>query len=222
MKTIINKHFLHFYDKAFVLSFLSSIILLAFALFVNFYASLYATKVASAPVTDIVLSNIRVYDVDQIFIYGPWVLFVFIFIVSIQKTYRFPFIVKSIALFVLVRSFFITLTHIGPFPSAILIDSTKFISTFTAGGDLFFSAHTGLPFLMTLVFWKEKGMRYIMLATSILFGTVVLMGHLHYTIDVVAAFFITYSIYSIAEQLFKRDMEYFHDGLNKDEVKEMI
>jgi hypothetical protein len=218
MKTVINKHFSHFYDKAFVQSFLSSIILLAFALFVNFYASLYATKVASSSVTDIVLSNIRVYDVDQIFIFGPWVLFVFIFITSIGKTYRFPFIVKSIALFVLIRSFFITLTHIGPFPSAILVDSTRFISTFTAGGDLFFSAHTGLPFLMTLIFWKEKGMRYIMLATSLFFGTIVLMGHLHYTIDVVAAFFITYSIYALAETFFKKDMQYFHYGLKGDEV----
>lgn len=218
MKNIINKHFSHFYDKDFLQSFASSVMLLAFALFVNFYASLYATEVASAPVTDIVLSNIRVYDVDQIFIYGPWVLFIFIFIVSIRKTYRFPFIVKSIALFVLIRSFFITLTHIGPFPSAILVDSTKFITTFTAGGDLFFSAHTGLPFLMTLIFWKEKGMRYIMFATSLLFGAVVLMGHLHYTIDVVAAFFITYSIYSIAENFFKKDMEYFHYGIKGDQV----
>ena len=218
MKTLINKHFSHFYDKAFLWSFVSSFVFLAIALFVNFYASIYATKVASEPVTDIILSNIRVYDVDQIFIWGPWVLFIFIFIVSIKKTYRFPFIVKSIALFVLIRSVFITLTHIGPFPSAILVDSTRFISTFTSGGDLFFSAHTGLPFLMTLIFWKEKGMRYIMLATSILFGIVVLMGHLHYTIDVVAAFFITYSIYSIAEQFFRKDMEYFHYGLKGNEV----
>ncbi len=217
MKTVINKHFSHFYDKSFLLSFTYSVLLLFVSLFVNFYASLYATRVASAPVTDIVLSNIRVYDVDAIFIYGPWIMWIFIAVMNIKKTYRFPFIMKSIAIFVLIRSVFITLTHIGPFPTALIVDS-KLINPFTSGSDLFFSAHTGLPFLMTLVFWKERIMRYILLTSSIFFGIIVLMGHLHYTIDVVAAFFITYSIYSIAEVFFKKDMEYFHYGLNRNQI----
>ena len=74
---------------------------------------------------------------------------------------------------------------------------------------------------MTLVFWKDKILRYLLLASSLFFGTVVLMGHLHYTIDVVAAFFITYSIYSIATVFFKKDMEYFYNGPTKKEVEEV-
>jgi len=205
MKLILKTYTSHFSDKKFVGTFVFSFILLIASLIVNFYASLYAARVASAPVTDIILSNIRVYDVDTVFIYGPWIMWIFVLIVTFSRPYRIPFIVKNIALFVLIRSFFITLTHIGPFPTSILMSSTKLITNFTSGGDLFFSAHTGLPFLMTLVFWNDKFMRYIMLITSISFGIVVLMGHLHYTIDVVAAFFITYSIYSIACVFFKKE-----------------
>ena len=211
MKLIFSTYHSHFKNKDFIKSFVFSFGLLLLALFVNFYASLYATRVASAPVTDIILSNIRVYDVDTIFVYGPWIFWIFITIVTISKPFKIPFIVKNIALFVLIRSFFITLTHIGPFPTAALIEPSKLISNFTSTGDLFFSAHTGLPFLMTLVFWKNKTMRYITLASSIFFGIVVLMGHLHYTIDVVGAFFITYTIYSIASFIFSNDKLIFNE-----------
>ena len=130
--------------------------------------------------------------------------------------------VKNIALFLLVRSFFITLTHIGPFPTSALIEPTKLNTLFTSTGDLFFSAHTGSPFLMALVFWNNKTIRYILVALSVFFGIVVLMGHLHYTIDVVGAFFITYSIYSIAEQIFRKDKEYFDNGTVKNSQNEVL
>jgi hypothetical protein len=42
-----------------------------------------------------------------------------------------------------------------------------------------------------------------------MFGIVVLLGHLHYSIDVLSAFFITYSIYHICELFFKTDKKIF-------------
>ena len=222
MKLILNTYFSHFSDKDYIKSFIFSVGLLFASLYVNFYASLYASKVASAPVTDIILSNIRVYDVESIFVYGPWIFWIFITIITISKPNRIPFIIKNIAMFVLIRSVFITLTHIGPFPTATLIESSKLVNNFTSTGDLFFSAHTGLPFLMCLVFWKEKIWRYIMLVTSIFFGAVVLMGHLHYTIDVVAAFFITYSIFSLSIFFFKKDFDFFNNGPIKEKVQEIL
>jgi len=215
MKLILKTYSSHFSNKNFVWSFVASFVLLIISLFVNFYAGSYATRVASSPVTDIILSNIPTFNVDDIFIYGPWIFWIFIALVTIAKPHRIPFMVKNIALFVFIRSFFITLTHIGPFPTSILVSSTKLATDFTFGGDLFFSAHTGLPFLMALVFWKQKILRYIMLATSVLFGVVVLLGHLHYTIDVFAAFFITYSIYAIACKFFKKDEQYFNEGFEQ-------
>jgi hypothetical protein len=57
------------------------------------------------------------------------------------------------------------------------------------GGDLFFSGHTGLPFLAALAFWHIPTLRIFYLASTWYFGTVVLLGHYHYSIDVLAALF---------------------------------
>ena len=62
------------------------------------------------------------------------------------------------------------------------------------------------------------GARIFFTAVAIFFGIIVLMGHLHYSIDVLSAFFITYSIYHIAKFLFKEDKILFDkevtSGLN--------
>jgi hypothetical protein len=77
------------------------------------------------------------------------------------------------------------------------------------GADLFFSAHTGMPFLGALAFWKEKEIRYFSLFGSLFFAVVVLLGHLHYSIDVASAFFITYGIFHIAQYFFPKDWKLF-------------
>jgi prolipoprotein diacylglyceryltransferase len=51
--------------------------------------------------------------------------------------------------------------------------------------------------------------RTLFLAASVVFGVIVLLSHLHYSIDVFSAFFITYSIYHIAIKLFRKDYEFF-------------
>ncbi|MCX6736304.1 MAG: phosphatase PAP2-related protein [Candidatus Parcubacteria bacterium] len=197
--------------QALFAAFISSLFL-GLSLVANFYAGIYATMKASNPVTDIILDNIRVYDVDAIFIYGPVVLWAFVAILCFNQPKRIPFVLKSVALFIFTRSFFITLTHIGPSIEANnLVDySSRIIKDFTFGGDLFFSAHTGLPFLMALVFAKDMRLLVLFTLTAIFFGIIVLMGHLHYTIDVIAAFFITYTIYTLAKYFFKKDWEMFN------------
>lgn len=192
-------------DKEFIKSLIISFLFIAISLYVNFIAGTYATEKASLPVTDIILSNVRAYDVDGIFVYGPVVLFTFISILLLYDPKKISFTLKSIALFTIIRSIFISLTHLGPFPTQTLIASGDLINKFTFGGDLFFSGHTGLAFLMTLLFWQNKKLRYLFLTYSIFIGTIVLLGHYHYSIDVLAAFFITYTIFDISTFLFKED-----------------
>jgi membrane-associated phospholipid phosphatase len=96
---------------------------------------------------------------------------------------------------------------LGPILGHSFIDGNELMSTFNVGSDFFFSGHTGLPFLIALIFWDNRLIRYISLSASILFGVSVLLGHLHYSIDVFAAFFITYSIFAIARRFFAKDYD---------------
>ena len=188
-----------------------SFLLLAISVVVNFLAGVYVTERVSSSVTDIVLSNIPVYDVDGIFVYGPLVLTIFIIWLCVSEPKRIPFICKSLALFIVIRAGFVSLTHIAPFPTRIGIRSSDIISFFTSGNDLFFSGHTGIPFLMALIFWNDKFWRYFFIILSVFFGIIVLMGHLHYSIDVASAFFITYAIFHLSKDTFRKDFRLFSD-----------
>lgn len=208
----------YFQNKQFLFSVLWSLLFLIASLVINFYAGLYAAHSASNSVTDIILSNTQVWNVDGIFIYGAVLFWVFVGVIAVIRPHQIPFLLKSITLFILIRSVFITLTHVGPFPTQIPLTTEWTLSKFTSGYDLFFSAHTGLPFLMSLVFWNHKYLYWFFLAASIFFGVIVLLGHLHYSIDVLAAFFITYSIFHLAELFFKKDREMFEKGLPYKEI----
>ena len=187
-----------------------AVVLLALSIVSNFYAGNFATSSVSNPVTDIILDNVPVVNVDFIFVEGPLLLWLFVGVLLIVRPERIPFVLKGLALFILVRSGFIILTHIGPFPTRSKFDLNGLMQSFTFGGDLFFSGHTGSPFLLALMFWKEPRLRVTFLVATALFGTAVLLGHLHYSIDVFAAFFISYGIHDLARFLFRREWELFN------------
>jgi hypothetical protein len=187
--------------------------LLALSIVSNFYAGTFATESISNPVTDIILDNVPVVNVDFIVVDGPLLLWMFVGVLLILRPERIPFVVKGLALFILMRSGFIILTHIGPFPTRSKFDLNGLMQSFTFGGDFFFSGHTGSPFLLALMFWKEPRLRVTFLAATALFGAAVLLGHLHYSIDVFAAFFISYGIHDLASFLFRRERDLFDSAL---------
>lgn len=204
---------MHFSNRDFVLSFLGGLFLLGLSLIVQFFINDYVTRSISEPVTDIVLSNIRVYEVGWIFVWGAILLTCVGAFVIFKKVNYAPFVIKSVALFTLIRSVFVSLTHISPFPVRATINSVFFnkevFNGIFTGNDLFFSGHTGIPFLLALIFWEHKTLRIIFLSFSFMFALVVLLGHLHYSIDVLSAFFITFSIFNICKVLFKKDLQLF-------------
>ncbi len=202
-----------FVRRDFIVSLFASFIFLVVSFIMNWYAGVYATENASNPVTDIVLSNVRTFDVNEVFVFGTIFFWTFMIFLGLKDPKTIPFLFTSVALFIVVRSLFISLTHIGPFPTQIVIDSTV-IDKFAFGGDLFFSGHTGLPYLMALVFWRNTLLRAFFILSSLSFGIIVLLAHIHYSIDVLSAFFITYTIYHMAERLFKREREIFY-GVQK-------
>ena len=201
---IYNNWSLRLKDKDYLVSLLFGLLFLAASLVVNYYAGVYATESVSNSVTDLILNNTRVYDLDSIFVYGSIAFWTFVLLYCSYEPKRTPFILKSVALFIVIRSVFVSLTHIGPFPEQAALES-DLISKLSFGGDLFFSGHTGLPFLLTLIFWDNLYLRLLFLFSSFVFGVVVLLTHMHYSIDVLSAFFITYSIFRIATLIFKDD-----------------
>ncbi len=203
----------HFGNKDFRHSFYVGLFSLIASVVAQFYATTYATLRASGSVGDIILSNTNVHDVDGVFIFGSVLIFLIVVFICFRHPNYSPFLLKSVAVFTLIRSVFITLTHISPFPGHIIIDSAffgdvLFRGIFTGDG-LFFSGHTGLPFLFALMFWHNKTLRYIFLCFSVSFAVIVLLGHLHYSIDVLSAYFITYSIFHISLLFFKKDWKIF-------------
>ncbi len=63
--------------------------------------------------------------------------------------------------------------------------------------DLFFSGHTATMFIFFLTAQNKK-LKIIFLVSTVLVGACVLIQHVHYTIDVVIAPFVTYTSYRIA------------------------
>ncbi|OGY58031.1 MAG: hypothetical protein A3E61_01685 [Candidatus Colwellbacteria bacterium RIFCSPHIGHO2_12_FULL_43_12] len=212
LKKLIKKYGDCFGSGSYIYSLYFSITLLALSLVANLYSSAYATEKASNYVTDIILSNTQVWDVDGLFIYGPVFLWAFVLLLLLNEPKKINFTLKSVALFVFVRSAFVMATHLGPFPTQVEIDPLSLLGNLMGGGDYFFSGHTGLPFLLALLFWNNIYLRFFFVLSSIGFGAIVLLGHLHYSIDVLAAFFVTYTVYHVAESIFKKDKKAFHGG----------
>lgn len=212
MERLVNEYRRCFSNKRFVLSILGALVLFGLSMVVSYYAISFSGTHVSNSVTDLVLSNTRVYNVDGIFVYGGVLLVVFAILTILSRPRYIPFAIKTIALFFIIRSGFVVLTHISPYPEHIAITASYFTTStlfksFFTGDDLFFSGHTGLSFLLVFLFWDSLPLRLIFIAASILFGAVVLLGHLHYSIDVAAAFFIVPTIFAMSKGLFRRDFE---------------
>lgn len=189
------------------------ILLLALAFVVQISAGNYSARSAArAPfVGDLFLDNLPVVNFGRAIIEGMIFFWAFILFLLCLRPRYLLFGIKAIALFAIFRAFFISLTHIGIYPEQITLGGggpvAGLYGLFTFQGNFFFSGHTGLPFLFALIFWRERLARRAFLVVSLFFGASVLLAHVHYSIDVFAAPFITYGIYRIAARLFPKDYE---------------
>ncbi len=65
--------------------------------------------------------------------------------------------------------------------------------------DLFFSGHTSTTALLLLYVWPHRRLRWPMLSAHLLVVISVFLAHLHYTIDVIGAYAITFSLFVLRE-----------------------
>ncbi|WP_367606814.1 phosphatase PAP2-related protein [Legionella sp. W05-934-2] len=104
----------------------------------------------------------------------------------------------------LLNHLIICLTHLGIPPNHLSIPGT-FSSLLHFSGDMFFSGHVGWLFLLYLIFYPMKRCRRVFLSVSVLFGLSVVLGHIHYSIDVFSAPFMTFTIFHMSKWLFRSD-----------------
>lgn len=69
--------------------------------------------------------------------------------------------------------------------------------------DLFFSGHIATTFLLLLYVWPQKTLRYSMFVGHLAVLFCVFVGHLHYTIDIIGAYAITFSLFVLRERGFR-------------------
>ena len=206
MHALLHQHKSLWQSKEFALSVLFGAVFLAVSVVLNYQAGTFAFSKMTSSVGDIILDHLPRMDVELIFIDGAIIMAIFTFLLSLYYPKYMPAMLKNIALLYLFRAIAITLTHLGPpaeMQGLYLADSIT--QRFVYGGDYFFSGHTGLPFIIALIFWDKKPLRYLYLTITVIFGFTALLGHVHYSIDVFAAPFIAHSTYFVASRLFPRD-----------------
>lgn len=187
------------------------ILLLILSLVVQIGAGRYSSRSAISAnfVGDLFLDNLPIINLDFVIVFCALIFWVAAFVFLAFKPRHLLFGLKAIALFVIFRAFFVSLTHIGIYPKQITIGTDDVGYTlyklFTFQGNYFFSGHTGFPFLMALIFWRDKFWKRLFILAAFFFAASVLLAHVHYSIDVFAAPFITYGIFKITQRFFPRD-----------------
>ena len=174
---------------------------LAGSLRLSYAAGLAANEAGrhAAVAPDRVWSCLPVCDTRAVFIWGFAAFLLWLVAASLLfERRRCAYIAWSYALLTAVRSFFILLTPMSLPPEATRLEGDALYSWIghylTFKYDLFFSAHTALPFLAFLVF-RRPLVRLSFLAFALTLALTVLLGRLHYSIDVFSAFFIVYALH---------------------------
>ena len=178
--------------------------------FANLYELEYSLRPTSTYVGDLLLDNLPVVNLNLIIIEGALFSIVVGVLFVLSKPRYILFSLKALALLIVIRALFISLTHIGIYPGNIDPGLGFFSGIYTYLNfqtGFFFSGHTALPILMAFIFWDRRAVRIAFLALSLVFGVAVLLAHIHYSIDVFAAPFMAYGIFKLAQYLFPRDYE---------------
>lgn len=176
---------------------------LAGSLVLNYFAGSYADMAGNAAVPSPDLAWRALPLVDLRHLYG-WGFGGFVAAAVLcgcfRERRRAAFIAWSYALLIAVRCFCMVLTPMQLPPEAVPVIHDPiylWVGRFvTFRNDLFFSSHTAMPYLAFLVYrgrWIKRGF----LAISILMAATVILGRLHYSIDVVGAYFITYAVHQL-------------------------
>lgn len=201
-------------DKVYVVSLIIGLLMSIFGFFITDMANIYNDARKYVSVGDVIIDNIPVVNMEIIFTWGIYFLAVLMVVYPLLfKPEIGPFALKAFAILMYARAGFILLTNIGPPADSFYVGIDKIgghvLTSFLFRNDMFFSGHVAYPFMAFLVYGEARILRWIFFAGAIVEGIAVLFMHIHYSIDVFAAFFIAYGIYKVTSNLFeKMNMRY--------------
>jgi hypothetical protein len=193
-----------FYKKRFQFGLMIwMIVLIAFPFFFDFIENREGILL-----NDFIINNIPVYDVSIptfLIIWSMFLLFLYraIFEPELLLLFIWGFIFLSLSRFISIY-----LLPLNP-PQQLIALRDPITNIFYGNKhgfitkDLFYSGHTSTQFLMCLCF-KKRTDKILALISTIFVGTFVLIQHVHYTIDVIAAPILTYLVYLLSKQIVKR------------------
>ena len=191
---------LRFRNKTIIALLLVTIILI---LLPTFFA--FIEKREGMVLQDFVLDAIPAIDVSIPTFVVIWSVVLLVFYRIYQNPRLFLVIAYGFILMCILRVLTISLLPLNPPVGIIALKDP--IANIAYGGngifitkDLFYSGHTGNMFLFFLCL-QRKWDKIIALAASFIVGILVLVQHIHYSIDVFAAFIFTYFIYLGAKKL---------------------
>jgi len=172
-------------------------------------ASIFPLSIGAAPSTDLILDRIPTFGSYGIAVYGPVVVLSILVVHLFLLPWYAPVAWKTIGFVYLLRACFIILTPLGMPDEQHQKIATSMLQSITYGGnDFFFSGHVAFPFLLALIFWKNRFMRIIYLLLAALLGAAVLAEHVHYSIDVFGAPFVVYCIWAAYNKYFRSDLNF--------------
>ncbi len=179
-------------------------VLFVMALYADYRCGVYVTFRNSVKVPDLILDRLPTVDLSFLFTYGYMALIVGMFSYPIFRRVRMLHVVGiQFSLLLILRSIFMIFTHMSTPADAISVHFPGIFSKLYFENDMFFSGHTAMPFLGFYLF-RHSALRYVYLVGAVVMGIVVLAMHLHYSVDVFAAFFMTYCSYQMGNVLLRK------------------
>jgi len=185
------------------------LLILSLGVAASAYALSYTVNHATNPVGDLFFDFFPYIPLPWLLLNIPLITAALILVLVFADKRKAPLYFKTIGLLYCIRSVFMLLTHLAlPPEHYVLSASHSLLYWWQVDSAQFFSGHTALPFLVALLEWHNPKIRWLFLIIATVEGVVVLLSRVHYSIDVAAAFFITYAIYALAMRWFQRDAEY--------------
>lgn len=171
----------------------------------SFFANIELRK--GVQVHDWVLAQIPAHNVSVLIFSIIWGMGALAFYRAARRPSMYVTYVWAYALIMIVRMFTISMVKLDP-PAGLIQLTDPLTGVFyghaTITKDLFFSGHTSTLLLIYLTMDK-KGDRIIGLIAVFIVACLLLVQHVHYTMDIVAAPFFVYPIYRLVKLMLSED-----------------